>query len=116
MNHPRYYILEGTTLVAVQDALEWAYWFETAERRVALTILADGIEVSTVFLGLDHNFCGTGPPVLFETMVFQPAPHEKWPTMLDDYTARYCTWHEAEQGHEAVCAQVQADLQRLGKP
>lgn len=26
--------------------------------------------ISTVFLGIDHNFLGKGGPILFETMVF----------------------------------------------
>lgn len=27
-------------------------------------------KVSTIFLGLDHNYSGKGPPILWETMVF----------------------------------------------
>ena len=50
--------------------LIWARWFETADRRVALTEVS-GIRVSTVFLGLDYRFSGEGPPLLlFETMTF----------------------------------------------
>lgn len=53
-----------------------------------------GVRISTVFLGIDHA-CGAGPPVLFETMVFEGP--------LDQYCERYCTWEEAEQGHEKTC-------------
>ncbi len=28
------------------------------------------VKISTVWLGLDHNFDGVGPPIIFETMIF----------------------------------------------
>jgi hypothetical protein len=50
-----------------------------------------------VFLGLDHSF-GRGDPVLFETMVFGgPLGSAQW---------RYCTWAEAERGHEEAVVQA----------
>ncbi|MCK4858907.1 MAG: hypothetical protein KAT58_13115 [candidate division Zixibacteria bacterium] len=55
--------------------------------------------VSTVFLGLDHNFSGEGHPVLFETMVFGESP-------LADEQERYCTWDEAVAGHAAMVKRV----------
>lgn len=71
---------------------------ELAYKRVAITRLSDGKVVSTVWLGLDHNYFG-GPPLIFETMVF---PSE------DDWTAedsdRYSTEAEARAGHEAMVA------------
>lgn len=66
-------------------------WMEDADRHVAETI-QDDVRVSTVFLGLDHSFGRQGPPVLFETMVFQ-----------DHHSVaceRYATWAEAEEGHK----------------
>jgi hypothetical protein len=85
------YILDGQTPVPCEDLFTWGEWFENdAHRRVGLTITANGSRVSTVFLGLDHAF-GSGPPVLFETMIFG-GPH-------DGYQARYTTWDEAEAGH-----------------
>ena len=52
------------------------------------------MEVSTVFLGLDHNsYCG-GPPAIFETMVFGGE--------YDEYQERYSTWDEAELGHKEI--------------
>jgi len=44
--------------------------YEKAERHVAHTQVTPNIRVSTVFLGIDHNFYGIGAPILFETMVF----------------------------------------------
>jgi hypothetical protein len=55
------------------------------------------VEVSTVFLGLDHNFRDEGPPILFETMIFGETDDDpvgrQW---------RYATWAEAELGHMAI--------------
>ena len=44
------------------DVVKWAKWYETANRHVGNTVIG-GIKISTVFLGLDHNFGGSGPPV-----------------------------------------------------
>lgn len=51
---------------------EWAKQMgaKTDLRRVARSTLTDGKVVSTVWLGLDHNFSRSGPPLIFETMVF----------------------------------------------
>ena len=93
------YILDGTTPVLEPDLLAWARWYATADRVVEQTEIAEGILVSTVFLGIDHQLPWlTGQPVLFETMVFggPPSIHQRcW---------RYRTWQEAEQGHARVCA------------
>ena len=40
------------------------------DRGIARDELDDGSVVSTVFLGLDHQFFCDGPPLLFETLVF----------------------------------------------
>ncbi len=66
------------------DLMEWARWFEEIgdKRVVARTELADEVVVSTVFLGMDHQW-GDGPPLLFETMVFGGRWDEsqwRWPT------------------------------------
>ena len=90
-----YYILDGHTPVPV-EMMRWAKWFETADRKVAVTMVGD-IKISTVFLGLDHSF-GHGPPLLFETMIFG-GPH-------DEDMARYSTWDEAEAGHNKVVESV----------
>ena len=55
--------------------------------------------VSTVFLGLDHNWNG-GPPILFETMVFG-GPH-------NEYQERYATWDQAEKDHDRVVEALKA--------
>lgn len=53
------------------DCITWAQWYADAneQRRVARTPVGD-VEVSTVFLGVDHSYDDDGPPILWETMVF----------------------------------------------
>ncbi len=88
------YILEGKEPKLCEDLLEWARWFEDADRIVGSTKISADVHVSTVFLGLDHQWID-GPPILFETMIFG-GKH-------DEYQERYHTWEEAELGHsEAV--------------
>jgi len=82
----------------VKDTLEWARWFEYAgeRRRIAFDHLWR-VTISTVFLGMDHNFFG-GPPLLFETMVFGPDGRERW-------CKRWPTLEQAERGH-AVAVKI----------
>jgi hypothetical protein len=93
---PIHYILDGRTPVAV-DWLTWAEWFEKTERHVADDTIGAS-RVSTVFLGLDHNFHATGPPVLFETLVFGGP--------LNGEGDRYITYDQAEAGHTAMLVRV----------
>ena|ERR1700722_16805221 len=87
----RYFILGGKDNheVIPSDLKSWAQWFETNERFVQLDTIGE-VRVSTVFLGLDHSF-NAGPPLLFETMIFEGAH--------DLYQERYSTWDEAVEGH-----------------
>jgi hypothetical protein len=85
------YILIGHDPVRVDDWSEWGRWFETADRRVARERVGQ-IEVSTVFLGLDHDHSGNGPPQLFETMLFDLDGQQ-------DYQTRCSTWEEAIAMH-----------------
>lgn len=90
------YILKGHRVVHA-NGLEWAEWFEKSDRkrRVAKSDVA-GLCISTVFLGVDHNFTDDGPPLLFETMVFN-----HW---TDGRVYGRCsTWTQAKAMHkEAV--------------
>lgn len=90
------YILVGQTPVPEDDPVKWVEFFQDVDnRRVALTKVK-GMEVSTIFLGMDHRFVGDGPPILFETMVFKENSNH------DEFQWRYCTWKEAEEGHRRV--------------
>lgn len=92
----KYYIMEDKKTVPC-DLMTWAKMFE-GNRHVADETIG-GARVSTVFLGLDHSFCG-GRPLLFETMVFGGA--------LDQEQERCSTWDEAEKMHAAMVERVKA--------
>ena len=86
-----HYVLEadGKTPRKV-DLMEWARSFEGTDRCVAVDELPNDVRVSTVFLGLNHNW-GDGPPVLWETMIFGGAH--------DGYQDRYSSRDDAIAGH-----------------
>lgn len=93
----QYYILDGKQAIPTNDIERWAR-FQGGNRRVEFSTVGDS-EISTVFLGLNHNWSG-GPPLLFETMVFSGA--------LDGEQDRYTTWEQAEAGHKAMVERVKA--------
>jgi hypothetical protein len=72
--------------------------------RVGRTQVTDDIWVSTVWLGMDHNF-GTDPPLYYETMVFGGKGDER--------QDRYTTLNAAQGGHTRVVEWVKA-LEGLG--
>jgi hypothetical protein len=82
-----------------EDTLEWARWFGQASNRVvAFTDLGEVLgQVSTVFLGLDHNWSPmhdplTYKPVLWETLIFGG--------IHDGLMRRYDSLEAARLGHE----------------
>lgn len=86
------YVLDGHTPVEEPDLEQWARWFAAADRHVREDTVGD-TRVSTVFLGIDHNFgFHNSRPVLFETMVFGGPK--------DADQDRYRTWDEAVAGHQ----------------
>lgn len=96
------YVLDGQTPVLERDTRRWSHWFETANRQVALTEIETDlgyVRVSTIFLGIDQSFgLGSGPPELFETMIFGG-----W---ADGLTRQYSTWDEAVLGHAEMVSSV----------
>ena len=95
----RQYILSGHGVIECPDELEWAQWYETADRRVDLTRVGS-VEVSTVFLSLDPRYIGDGPPLVFETLVFGG--------VMDGEMERCSTWDEAVAQHAAMVSRVEA--------
>lgn len=84
---------------------EWGEFMKDhLNRRIALTHLDNSkVSVSTVFLALDHNHSGEGPPVLFETMIFG-LPDE------EEYQTRCCTWEEALRMHDDAVVYAKSHL------
>lgn len=99
-----HYILEGREVTAA-PFMEWAMWFEHVGkgRIVAQTKCGERL-VSTVFLSLDHNWSGQGPPLIFETMIFGgPVPGSE-----PLFQCRWSTYDEAEHGHDYTVALTEA--------
>lgn len=111
-HHDFYYILKDRVPVPVTDMMEWSRWYEHADdERIVGQEHIGMLFVSTVFLGLNHNFSGAGrPPILFETMIFADRqPIERGPEGQivyfgggDILQRRYHTWDEAEHGHKVA--------------
>ena len=93
------YILVDGEVVQERDLMTWAKWYETAKRKIANTKGKVSL-VSTVFLGMDHQF-GDGPPMVFETLVFGGP--------FADEMDRYSTLDEAKAGHAAMVEKVWPD-------
>jgi hypothetical protein len=55
--------------------------------------------ISTVWLGINHNFMRDGPPLIFETMVFKGKES-------DLASERYSTEEEALAGHERIKQEI----------
>ena len=81
---------------------EWADKHENDEYKIVTqTAIDDDIRVSTVWLGLDHNFAIGGEPLIFETMIFGGVNDmDMW---------RYSTEAEARAGHEVAVRTVRRD-------
>jgi hypothetical protein len=92
------YVLDAAgTPQPASDVRRWGQWYRTADRIVAQDTFGD-VQVSTVFLGIDHNFRADGPPVLWESMIFGGP--------LDQEQRRYTSRADAEAGHTALCIAV----------
>lgn len=92
------YILVGRRPAPCPDLMEWAHFMENGDGRLVNWTGNDTLFVSTIFLGLDHNFFGDGPPILFETMIFRDG--------IGDECLRSSTWEAAEEAHERMVAEV----------
>ena len=88
----QYYKLEETKVTPC-SLPEWTEYFKKLDR-ILWYSSEKGIQVSTVFLGIDHNFDSNGPPLLFESMVFGVNP---------EVCNRYSTYDLALTGHKALC-------------
>src|SRR5580692_3419733 len=93
------YIHIVQTPVPCDDLLICGRWSEDRrnDRIVKQEAVLGICWVSTVFLGLDHNFFGDGPPILFETMAFWAGEH-------GEEQDRCSTWLEAERMHRRMVA------------
>lgn len=114
--------------VPATDGLAWAQWLESAAASRARIVAQTEIGpywVSTVFLGMDHNWGGgAGPPILWETMVFGEAGPDGRRRVVDDNfgllndgsiwgdCSRYSSLAMARYGHAQTVAAVEAANER----
>lgn len=97
--HRGHYILDNRNRVISVRLMKWRKWLEADHnngRNIVKQQYIAGFFLSTVFLGVNHNW-GSGPPLLFETMLFMPGGGGG-----ELYYARYSTWKQAEKGHHAT--------------
>lgn len=90
---PRYYAVNGRPMTM----MEWARSF-SHYRHIGLDLLrirGHHYRVSTVWLGLDHNWRPHGPPLIFETMVFEDDDMSGF----EGIQCRYSTLVQAQRGH-----------------
>lgn len=69
-------------------------------RRVDWDQVGD-VVVSTVWTGMNQGLPGYGPPLMFETMVFDPQPNQRW---------KWSTDESAMLGHATVVDAVRRGL------
>jgi hypothetical protein len=86
--------------------MEWAVWHESmmmAGKQICRHDRVEGYLVSTIFLAMNHDFGGEGPPILWETMVLGEGEHAggQW---------RHSSEKEALGCHAAVLASLLTDL------
>lgn len=110
---PQHAILTEGGEVQACSLLSWAYWLEQnrAQRIIKQEDLPHGYRISTVFLGLNHQYHPKMSPLWFETMVFEPSDGKLSPLTgkihklgQEATCQRYSTLEEARAGHEMIKA------------
>ena len=90
----RFFDREGKPISNVQ----WSQLMvDEAYCKVALDIV-DGVEVSTVWLGLNHRYVGLGAPLIFETLLRGGK--------RDQQQYRYSSEAEAMAGHLRLLSEL----------
>lgn len=105
------YRLDGSPYPdGLEGLMEWGQDFEDFRgRSIGSDHLWNGLHVSTVWLGLNHRYGSPGPPLIFETMVFDDLNTQSYEILghwrqssPEIYMDRYATLQEAEEGHRQV--------------
>ena len=92
----------------------WAQWYSDHSKRRVAEDYTRFYRLSSVFLGIDHNFSENGPPLLFETMLFEREATIKlfWGKLRtyneeafsdqDETQWRFATWDDTYANHQAI--------------
>lgn len=101
------------------DFLTWARWLEKnrSHRIIAQEKLEGGYFLSTVFLGLNHQYAPAAKALWFETMLFSPPTGQKSIITGKEHSLgnecfcqRYATLAEALAGHEQAKKEFSAKV------
>lgn len=109
MRHMYYRLDADKNVVEIDsDSPEAENIWRPENRRVAEDTIGH-FWISTVFVPINHRFGSEGPPIVFETMVFDNSL--KRPSGIGDlgesvYQDRCCTWAEAEEMHKHIVQMV----------
>lgn len=103
MGKPMYYKRNGEPYPdGMSGVMQWGEDFKNpAIKIVKQETLPNGLFVSTVWLGIDHNHYEDDCIIIFETMVFQKGDEEE-KLGEEVFCDRYSTEAEALEGHKAV--------------
>ncbi len=101
MNLIRYVLDANDQPTPEPDLLTWAAWMGIDNHQTLVREQVGRVRVSTIFLGLDHNWLSDdGHPLLFETFVHGGK--------LDGECERYSTKEQAIAGHARMVQRVGA--------
>ena len=121
-DHPGLYFDRQGKPIGMMD---WARKHDDREYSTVAQHWVRGWMVSTVWLGINHNYLPSGPPLIFETMIFAPKDATiggdgQMPgpagaagltaADLDQYQERYATEEAAQAGHDRAIAALAALL------
>jgi len=101
MGKPRYYDKDGHPL----DLLTWGRLFEDRDYKRVSHDLLGPYEISTVWMGLDHNWYSNELSI-FETMIFCTDEKDE----LYHYQDRYSCLEDAICGHQQTMAMVKVQI------
>lgn len=106
----RYYAMNGRPMTQAE-------WSHAMARHITvgwteLRVRGRPFQVSTVWLGLNHNWNPIGPPLIFETMVFEMP--RRIPFM--DLMCRYSTLADAQAGHIMMVRAVKRIVRETPRP
>ena len=104
-----YYKLDENNNPVPSELMEWATRFEDRTKDIVAQTTIGTSYISTVFLGLNHNYSSIGPPLLWGTMVFREGESE-------EYQERYSSYQEAVEGHLRACLTIDPDYKLMEFP
>jgi len=96
------YILQDGKPMPIRDSFAWANWME--KHRFTETVQHDwhcGVMISTVFLGLDHNYGPNGMPILWETILFARTRKSRQ-CFNQTFQCRYTSQQDADNMHQHI--------------